>query len=174
MSLVEFSWILVVKIILYPSKFILLLPSYIKSSLKWRGPVPETAMRAHAMTPPPPSFTDELVCLGSFAVPFFLYTFAFQSLRWRLIFVSSVHQLSSKTLLAHICEESCLSIFGADQRFASGCVASVILCQIFLQPVDCQSITPAFWRLLVISQTFILGFIFTAFMIVCHQLLLFI
>ncbi len=38
-----------------------------------RGPVPETAMYAHAMTPPPPCFTDEAVCLGSFAVPFFLH-----------------------------------------------------------------------------------------------------
>ncbi len=57
--------------VLYPSKLILLLSSYIKSSVKLRGPVPEAAMHVHAMTPPPPCFTDEAVCLGSFAVPFF-------------------------------------------------------------------------------------------------------
>ncbi len=125
---------------------------------------------SHAMTPPPPCFTDEAVCLGSFAVPFFLHIFAFPSLRWRFIFVSSVHKHSSKNLLSHICAffcklESCLSIFGADQRFASCCVASVILCQSLPRTVDCQSITPAFWNLLVILQTRLLGFIFTAFFI---------
>ncbi len=57
------------------SKFILLLPSYIKSSLKLRGPVPETAVHVTAMSPLPPCFTDEAVCLGSFAVPFFLLGF---------------------------------------------------------------------------------------------------
>ncbi len=75
MKLVAFSWILVAKIVLYPSKLILLLSSYIKSSVKLRRPVPEAAMHAHAMTPPPPCFTDEGVCLGSFAVPFFSFTF---------------------------------------------------------------------------------------------------
>ncbi len=43
MNLVEFSWILVSKMVLYPSKLILLLSSYIKSSVKLRGPVPETS-----------------------------------------------------------------------------------------------------------------------------------
>ncbi len=28
-------------------------------------------MHAHATIPPPPCFTDEAVCLGSFVVPFF-------------------------------------------------------------------------------------------------------
>ncbi len=54
---------------------------------------------------------------------------------------------------------SCLSIFGAGQMFASCCVASVILCQSLPRTVDCQSITPAFWKLLVILQTRLLGFI---------------
>ncbi len=44
MNLVAFSWILVGNMVLYPSKFILLLSSYIKSSVKLRGSVPETAM----------------------------------------------------------------------------------------------------------------------------------
>ncbi len=65
MNLVAFSWILLGKMVLYPSKFILLLSSYIKSSVKMSGGVPET--------PPPPCFTDEAVCLGSFAVPFYLH-----------------------------------------------------------------------------------------------------
>ncbi len=103
-NLVLFSWILLGKMVLYPSKFILLL-SYIKSSVKLRVPVPETAMHAHAMTPPP--------CC---------------------------------------------------------CVASVILCLSLLRTLDCQSITPAFWKLLGILQTRLLGFIFW---FVCHQLLLF-
>ncbi len=85
------------------------------------------------------------------------------------MFVSSVHNHSSKTLLSHLCFfcklESCLSIFGAGQRFASCCVASVILCQSLPRTVDCQSITPAFWKLLVILQTRLLGFILTAFFI---------
>ncbi len=86
--------------VLYPSKFILLQSWYIKSSVKLRGAVPETAMHAHALTPPP-CFTDEAVCLGLFSVPFFLHIFAFPSLR--CIFVSSVHKHTSKTLLAHLC-----------------------------------------------------------------------
>ncbi len=102
-NMVAFSWILLGKMVLYPSKFILLLLSYIKSSVKLREPVPETAMHAHAMISPPPCFTDEAVCLGLFVVPFSLHTFAFPSLRLRIIFVSSVHKHSSKTLLAHLC-----------------------------------------------------------------------
>ncbi len=39
--------------------------------------VPETAMHAHTVTPPPPCFTDEAVCLGSFEVPFLSPHFCF-------------------------------------------------------------------------------------------------
>ncbi len=42
MNLVAFSWILVGKMVLYPSKFSLLLSSYIKSSVKLSGPVPQS------------------------------------------------------------------------------------------------------------------------------------
>ncbi len=77
MNLVAFSWKLVGKMVLYPSKFILLLSSYIKSSVKLREPVPEAAMHTHAMISPPPCFTDEAVCLGSFVVPFFSPHFCF-------------------------------------------------------------------------------------------------
>ncbi len=103
MNLVVFSWILVGKMVLYPSKFIQLQSSYIKSSVKLRGPVPETAMHVHAMTTPPPCFTEEAVCLGSFAVPF-LFTFLLSHhLDKGSSLSQSVHKHSSKTLLAHLC-----------------------------------------------------------------------
>ncbi len=126
-NLVAFSWILVGKMVLYPSKFILLLSSYIKSSVKLRGPVPETAIHAHAMTPPPPCFTDEAVCLGSFAVPFFS-TFL---LSHHLDKGSSLSHRSINTVpkLFWLTFALCfflqtlvlLSIFGAGQRFVSCC-----------------------------------------------------
>ncbi len=53
MNLEAFSWWqdLVGKMVLYPSKLILLLSSYIKSSVKLSGPVPETAcMPCHSTT----------------------------------------------------------------------------------------------------------------------------
>ncbi len=150
--------------VLYPSKFILLLSSYIESSVKLRGPVPETAMHAHSMTPPLPCFTDEAVCLGSFVVPFFSTLL----LSHHLDKGSSLPH-RSKTLLAHLCAFLQTLIlpfyFWCCQRFASCCIASVILCQSLLRTVDCQSITPASWKLLVTLQTCLLGFIFTAFMI---------
>ncbi len=45
------------------------------------------------MTLPPPCFTDEVVCLGSWAVPFLLHTLLFPSLWYKLILVSSVHRM---------------------------------------------------------------------------------
>ncbi len=76
---------------------------------------------------------------------------------------------SFKTLLAHLCAFLQTLIlpfyFWYCQRFASCCEASVTLCQSLLRTVDCQSITPAFWKLLVILKTRLLGFICTAFMI---------
>ncbi len=56
-------------------------------------------------------------------------------------------------------------MFGAGQRFVSCGAESVILCQSLLRTEDCQSITPAFWKLLVKLQTCLWGFIFTAFMV---------
>ncbi len=79
--------------------------------------------------------------------------------------INTVPKLFWLTVVLFCKLKSCLSIFGAGQRFASCCVASVILCQSLLRRVYCQSITPAFWKLLVILQTCLLGFIFTAFMI---------
>ncbi len=89
--------------VLYPSKFILLLSSYIKSSVKIRKPVPETLI-----------------------LPFYFWCWS------------------------EVCILPC-SIYNSVSKS--------------LRTVDCPSITPAFWKLLVILQTCLLGFIFTAFMI---------
>ncbi len=121
MNLVTFSWILVAKMVLYPSKFILLQSSYIKSPVKLR------------------------------------------------IFVSSVHKHSSKTLLVHLCAflQTLILLF----YFWCWSEVCILLCSI------CNSVSkspedsrfsehhPAFWKLLVILQTRLLGSLFTAFMI---------
>ncbi len=57
-------------------------------------------MHAHAMTPPPPCFTDEDPCLGSFAVHFFSTFLLSHHLGQRFIFVSSAHKHSN---LAFLC-----------------------------------------------------------------------
>ncbi len=95
-------------------------------------------MHAHAMTPPPPCFTDEAVMLGIFCSSFFLHTFAFPSLRYRFIFVSSVHKHSSKTLLAHLCAFLLILILPFlfwCLSFASCCVCS-ICSSVSKSPVD--------------------------------------
>ncbi len=79
--------------------------------------------------------------------------------------INTVPKLFWLTFVLFCKLKSCLSIFVAGQRFASCCVASVILCQSLLRTVDCQNIIPAFWKLLVILQTRLLRFIFTAFRI---------
>ncbi len=111
MNLLAFSWILIGKMVLYPSKLILLLSSYIKSSVKMRGPVPEAAMHAHAMTPPPPCFTDEAVCLGSFAVPFFSNFHSF----YDLSVVNYYCLLFSQSQLPHL--HRGLSVSSSNARF---------------------------------------------------------
>ena len=58
MSLGAFSWTLVDKMFLYTSEFILLLQSFVTSSIKMSESVPEAAVQAQAMTLPPPCFTD--------------------------------------------------------------------------------------------------------------------
>ncbi len=163
MNLVTFSWILVGNMVLYPSKLILLLSSYIKSSVKLRGPVPCMPMpwqhRHHALQ-------MRLYSWDLLQFPFFS-TFL---LSHHLNKGSSLsHKHHFKTLLAYLCtflQTLILPFYcWCWSEFASCCVASVILCQSLLRTVDCQSITPAFWKLLVILQTHLSGFIFTAFMI---------
>ncbi len=98
-------------------ELILLLPSCVTSLMKINEPVPEEAMKAQTITLPPLCFTDELVCLGSWADPFFLQTLAFPSL-WS---IKSVH----KTLSQNFCGSS--PILLANEWFASSGVASVLL-----------------------------------------------
>ncbi|MEE6522381.1 hypothetical protein FKM82_020897 [Ascaphus truei] len=50
-------------------------------------------MHAHAITLPPPCFTDDVVCFGSLAIPSLLHTFFFPSFWYRLILVSSVQKM---------------------------------------------------------------------------------
>ncbi len=64
MSSEAFGWIWADNIARNTSEFILLLLSAVTSSINTREPVPLAAIHAHAMTLPPPCFTDEVVCLG--------------------------------------------------------------------------------------------------------------
>ncbi len=93
MSSEAFGWIWADNIARNTSEFILLLLSAVTSSINTREPVPLAAIHAHAMTLPPPCFTDEVVCFGSWAVPFLLHTLLFPSLWYKLILVSSVHRM---------------------------------------------------------------------------------
>ncbi len=154
MNLEACSWILVGKMILYPSKFILLLSSYMKSSVKLRGPVPETA------------------CMS---MP---WHHLHQALQMRIHAWDLLQFLFSSTFLLshHIDKGSSLSHRPINTLilpfyvwcWSEVCIllcTSVILCQSLLRTVDCQSITAAFCKLLVILQTRLLGFIFIAFLI---------
>ncbi len=59
MSSEAFGWIWANNIARNTSEFILLLLSAVTSSINTREPVPLAAIHAHAMTLPPPCFTDE-------------------------------------------------------------------------------------------------------------------
>ncbi len=93
MSSEAFGWIWADNIARNTSEFILLLLSAVTSSINTREPVPLAAIHAHAMTLPPPCYTDEVVYLGSWAVPSFSILFLFPSLWYKLILVSSVHRM---------------------------------------------------------------------------------
>ncbi len=120
-------------------------------------------MHAHAMTPPPPCFTDEVVCLGSFAVPFFS-TFLLS------------HHLDKGSSLSHRTINTVPKLFWltfvlfANSNLAflflvlvRGLHIAVILCQSHLRTVDCQSIS--FLEVVGDFTDMSLGIIFTAFMI---------
>lgn len=70
-------WLWADSIALYTSEFILLRPSAVTSSMKTSEPVQLTALHAHdaTITLPPPCLTDEVLCFGSWALPFLLQTF---------------------------------------------------------------------------------------------------
>ena len=123
------------------------------------------AIHAHTMTLPPPCFTDEVVCFGSWAVPFLLHTLLFLSFWYKLIFVSSVHRMSF---------QNCKGFFRC-------CLANSNLVFLFLEGTPMVYIlwwtlcihsgvfswlltlthTPTSWGVFLIWPTVVKGFFFT-------------
>ncbi len=93
MSSEAFGWIWADNIARNTSEFILLLLSAVTSSINTREPVHTGSHTCPRHDTTPPCFTDEVVCLGSWAVPFLLHTLLFPSLWYKLILVSSVHRM---------------------------------------------------------------------------------
>ena len=89
----EFVWIWADRISLNTSEFIRLLLSSVTSSINTSDPVPLEARHAHVITLPPPFFTDDVVSVGSWAVPSLIHTYFFPSFWYRLIWVSSVQRM---------------------------------------------------------------------------------
>ncbi len=118
--------------------------------MKINEPVPEEAMKAQAITLPPLCF--RWACMfGIMSRSFFLQTLAFPSL-WS---IKSVHNILSQNIWGSS------PILLSNEWFASSGVASVLL---FMKSssVDCDTFTPALWRLLLMSLTVVLGSFFTA------------
>ncbi len=92
-SFSPFGWIWADSISLYTSELIRLLLSSVSSSLNTSNPVPLEVMYAHAITLPPPCFTDDIVCFWSWAVPSLLHTFFFPSFWYRLILISAIQRM---------------------------------------------------------------------------------
>ena len=136
------------------------------SSINTREAVPLAAIHGHAMTLPPPCFTDEVVCFGSWAVPFLHHTLLFPSFWYKLIFVSSVQRI----------------LFQNFKGFFRCCLANSNLVFLFLRLtnglhlvvdplyslwwsllliVDFDTHTPTSWRVLLIWPTVVKGFFFT-------------
>ena len=125
------------------------------------------------MTLPPPCFTDEIVCFGSRADPFFLYTLSFPSLPYRLIWVWSVH----KTLLQNFCGSS---LYFANCNLTFRFVLLMSGLHVVKLPCRCSRsleigwdpFTPALWTLWCHWLMF-WGFSLQLSQCVCHQLLSF-
>ncbi len=140
--------------------------SAVTSSINTREPVPLAAIHAHAMTLPPPCFTDEVVCLGSWAVPFLLHTLLFPSLWYKLILVSSVHRMLFQNCegffrcrLATLIWPSC---FWGSPWFTSCGEPSVFT--LVKSSLDCLTFdthTPTSWRVFLIWPTVVKGVFFT-------------
>ncbi len=141
MNLVAFSWILVGKMVLYPSRFILLLSSYIKSSVKLRGPVPETACMPMPWHHLHHALQMRLYAWDHLQFPFFS-TFLLS------------HHLDKGSSLSHRSINTVPKLFWltfvlfANSNLAflflvlvRGLHIAVILCQSHLRTVDCQSIS---------------------------------
>ncbi len=92
MSSEAFGWIWADNIARNTSEFILMLlsASLINKYKRTSSTGSHTCPRHDTTTT---CFTDEVVCLGSWAVPFLLHTLLFPSLWYKLILVSSVHRM---------------------------------------------------------------------------------
>ena len=166
MSSEAFGWIWADNIARNTSEFILLLLSAVTSSIITREPVPLATIHAHTMTLRPPCLTDEVVCFGSWAVPFLLHTLLFPSFWYKLIFVSFVHRM----------------LFQNCKGFFTCCLANSNLVFLFLRLtnglhlvvnplyllwwsllliVDFDTHTPTTWRVFLIWPTVVKGFFFT-------------
>ncbi len=78
-SFVTFGWMWAESIAVKTSELILLLLSAVTSSINTSEPFPLGAIHAHVITQPPPCLTLDVVCFGSWAVPFFHHTSLFPS-----------------------------------------------------------------------------------------------
>ena len=148
------------------SEFILLLLSAVTSSLNTREPVPVAAIHVHAMTLPPPCFTDEVVCFGSWAVPLLLLTLLLPSLWYKLILVLSVHSMFCQNckgcFRCYLANSNLVFLF---LRLTNGLHLVVnplySLWWSLLLIVDFETHTPASWRVFLIWPAVVKGFFFT-------------
>lgn len=102
------------------SDFILLYLSAITSLIHTRKSVSLATIHAHIMILPPPCFTDEVVCFGSWAVPFLLYTLFFHPLWYSVILSIGCCSRTVKAFLDVVWETRLwLSCFWGDQWFPS-------------------------------------------------------
>ncbi len=157
-SFSPFGWIWADSISLYTSELIRLLLSSVSSSLNTSNPVPLEVMYAHAITLPPPCFTDDIVCFWSWAVPSLLHTFFFPSFWYRLILISAIQRM-----LFQKCS-GFLDVFW--QRLIRPCLHLVVnplylLWWSLLLIVDFDSDTSASWRVFFSWLDVMKGFFFT-------------
>ena len=166
MSSEAFGWTWADIIARNTSEFILLLLSAVTSSINTREPVPLAAIHVHTITLPPPCFTDEVVCFGSWAVPSLLHTLLFPSFWYKLIFVSSVHRM-----LFQNCTGS-FRWFLANSNLVFLFLRLTNALHLVVNPlyllwwsplliVDFDTDTPTSWRVFLIWPTVVKGFFFT-------------
>ncbi len=166
MSSEAFGWIWADNIARNTSEFILLLLSAVTSSINTREPVPLAAIHAHAMTLPPPCFTDEVVCLGSWAVPFLLHTLLFPSLWYKLILVSSVHRMLFQNgegfFRCRLANSNLAFLFwGSPMVYILWWTLCIHSGEVFDLIVDFDTHTPTSWRVFLIWPTVVKGVFFT-------------
>lgn len=121
---------------------------YIKKRLV--SPFSEAAMQAQATTLPSHYLTDKIVHFGSWGNNFLLHTFPVTLVK---------DNLGCRTFVTRLC---C--------RWWVVYILWYICSWSPSQLVDCDPFTPALWKLLTMSQTY-LGFFFPSQLSKCHQLL---